>query len=55
MIIQHKDFKISYFSTEQKEEIEAFLSILKDASINIRCKTSGSTGIPKEIDRKSVV
>lgn len=50
MIIQHKDFKISYFSTEQKEEIEAFLSILKDASMNIRCRTSGSTGTPKEIE-----
>ena len=50
MIIEHKDFKISYFSTEQKEKIEAFLSILRDASTSIRCKTSGSTGTPKEIE-----
>ena len=49
MIIEHKDFKISYFSTEQKEEIETFLSILRDNSNSIRCKTSGSTGTPKEI------
>ena len=50
MIIEHKDFKISYFSTEQKEKIEDFLSILRDTSVSIRCKTSGSTGIPKEIE-----
>lgn len=50
MIIEHKDFKISYFSTEQKEEIDTFLSILRDNTISIRCKTSGSTGTPKEID-----
>lgn len=49
MISEHKDFKISYFSTEQKEEIETFLSILRDNSNSIRCKTSGSTGTPKEI------
>ena len=28
MIIEHKDFKISYFSTEQKEKIEDNLTKL---------------------------
>ena len=36
MIIEHKDFKISYFSTEQKEKIETFLS-RRGA---MRCRTS---------------
>ena len=50
MIIEHKDFKISYFSTEQKEKIETFLSLLRDNSKSISCKTSGSTGSPKVIE-----
>jgi len=50
MIVEHKDFKISYFSIEQKEKIEDFLALLKGNSICIRCKTSGSTGKPKEIE-----
>ena len=50
MIAEHKDFKISYLAQDQKEKIEAFLSILRDDSSSILCTTSGSTGTPKQIE-----
>ena len=50
MIVEHKDFKISYLVQDQKEKIEAFLSNLRDGSLSILCKTSGSTGTPRQIE-----
>ncbi len=50
MIVEHKDFKIHFLSTDQKEKINSFLSKLRDTSKSISCKTSGSTGTPKEIE-----
>jgi len=45
--------KITYFnnlSDETKADIDAFLSIWQDDSDLVKIKTSGSTGVPKEIE-----